>query len=203
MRVLNRRDRRMKALRRLLFAGRSEECASQPVGFCLTGGIDSGPDGLRFFWRQSNRKDINRDTFLGQPRTPRFLFHTKFRFRVRNCLTRFWAFVYKRQVSNFGTAPFQQSARTSLERLVTSDTRLEPGRATKRLAMKANANQGRSLKIESSGDFFYRKITPKIRLAGQWLEEAGFKPGHRVEVCFEQPGTLTLRFVEQSQEAAL
>ena len=36
----------------------------------------------------------------------------------------------------------------------------------------------RTLKIEATGDFAARKITPKIRLAGRWLEQAGFKPGH-------------------------
>lgn len=56
----------------------------------------------------------------------------------------------------------------------------------------------RTLRIESTGDFFYGKVTPKIRLAGQWLERAGFKPGHRVEVRLDQLGTLTLRFLDQS-----
>jgi hypothetical protein len=51
----------------------------------------------------------------------------------------------------------------------------------------------RTLKIETTGDFFYGKVSPKIRLAGQWLEQAGFKPGCRVEVQSNQPGTLTLR----------
>ena len=56
----------------------------------------------------------------------------------------------------------------------------------------------RTLRIERTGDFFCGKITPKIRLAGKWLERAGFKPGHRVEVTLEQPGTLTLRFLAQT-----
>jgi hypothetical protein len=56
----------------------------------------------------------------------------------------------------------------------------------------------RTLKIEEAGDFFRGKITPKIRLTGQWLERAGFKPGHCVEVCVDEPGTLTLRFVAES-----
>ena len=56
----------------------------------------------------------------------------------------------------------------------------------------------RNLRIERTGDAYYGKITPKIRLTGQWLERAGFKPGHRVEVRLEQPGTLTLRFLDQS-----
>jgi hypothetical protein len=55
----------------------------------------------------------------------------------------------------------------------------------------------RTLKIESVGDFFYGRVSPKIRISGRWLERAGFKPGHRVEVQVSQPGTLTLRFQEQ------
>jgi hypothetical protein len=56
----------------------------------------------------------------------------------------------------------------------------------------------RTLTIERTGDFFCGKITPKIRLTGQWLERAGFKPGGRAEVRLDQPGTLTLRFLDQS-----
>ena len=55
----------------------------------------------------------------------------------------------------------------------------------------------RTLKIEATGDFAARKITPKIRLGGRWLEQAGFKPGHRVEVRLDEPGKLTLCFSEQ------
>ncbi len=58
----------------------------------------------------------------------------------------------------------------------------------------------RTLKIEATGDFAAGKVTPKIRLTGQWLERAGFKPGHRVEVRSDQPGKLTLCFSEQIQE---
>ena len=61
-----------------------------------------------------------------------------------------------------------------------------------------NGMSTRSLQIESSGDFWRRDIKPKIRLAGKWLERAGFKPGHRVTVEIGQPGTLTLHFLEQS-----
>lgn len=53
----------------------------------------------------------------------------------------------------------------------------------------------RTLKIETTGDFWRGKVTPKIRLVGHWLEQAGFKPGCRVEVQSNQPGTLTLRFL--------
>ena len=55
----------------------------------------------------------------------------------------------------------------------------------------------RSLKIEAVGDFAYRKIKPRIRLSGQWLENAGFKPGHRVEISSSKPGELSLQFKEE------
>ena len=56
----------------------------------------------------------------------------------------------------------------------------------------------RSLKIEAVGDFVYSKIKPRIRLAGYWLEHAGFKPGHRVEIHSSKAGELTLQFKDQS-----
>jgi hypothetical protein len=54
----------------------------------------------------------------------------------------------------------------------------------------------RSLKIETVGDFAYCKTKPRIRLSGQWLEQAGFKPGHRVEIHLLNLGELTLQFRE-------
>jgi hypothetical protein len=56
----------------------------------------------------------------------------------------------------------------------------------------------RSLKIEAVGDSFYRKIKPRIRLSGHWLEQAGFKPGHRAEINVSGPGALTLQFKEDT-----
>ncbi len=55
----------------------------------------------------------------------------------------------------------------------------------------------RNLKIETSGDYWRGKVTPKIRLAGQWLERAGFKPGNRVTIQISGQGTLTLKFVAE------
>ena len=69
--------------------------------------------------------------------------------------------------------------------------------ARKKRRMEMNT---RSLQIESCGDYWRRDIKPKIRLTGKWLEKAGFKPGHRVTVEISQPGTLTLRFVNQTDE---
>jgi len=54
--------------------------------------------------------------------------------------------------------------------------------------------KARSLKIEAIGDFAYRKIKPRIRLSGQWLEQAGFKAGHRAIIHVVRPGELALRF---------
>jgi hypothetical protein len=56
----------------------------------------------------------------------------------------------------------------------------------------------RSLKIEAIGDFARRKIKPRIRLSGHWLEQAGFKPGHRAIIHVPRPGELTLQFKEQA-----
>lgn len=61
--------------------------------------------------------------------------------------------------------------------------------------------KSRSLKIEETGDFWRRQVKPRIRLTGQWLERAGFKPGHRVEVRLDGPGLMTLRFLEVPQPA--
>lgn len=51
----------------------------------------------------------------------------------------------------------------------------------------------RTLKIEEDGDYFRGRIKPKIRLMGQWLERAGFKPGTRVSVRCLGSGVIELR----------
>jgi hypothetical protein len=57
----------------------------------------------------------------------------------------------------------------------------------------------RTLKIEEDGDHWKGGVKPKIRLRGNWLERAGFKPGHRVSVKYVAPGILELR----TQDAVL
>lgn len=54
----------------------------------------------------------------------------------------------------------------------------------------------RTLQIEADGDPWRGLIKPKIRLAGRWLEHAGFKPGERVQVTCLAPGILELRAPE-------
>lgn len=51
----------------------------------------------------------------------------------------------------------------------------------------------RTLKIEEDGDFITGRVKPKIRLAGHWLERAGFKPGDRVSVTCLDCGVIELR----------
>ena len=51
----------------------------------------------------------------------------------------------------------------------------------------------RSLKIEADGDSWKGRIKPKIRLKGNWLERAGFKPGGRVKVTCVTIGVMELR----------
>ena len=74
-------------------------------------------------------------------------------------------------------------------------------RITPRLVLTPNRLLGmntRTLQIEATGDFWTGKLKPKIRLTGQWLERAGFKPGSRVKVESDEPGILTLRVLGQS-----
>ena len=51
----------------------------------------------------------------------------------------------------------------------------------------------RNLKIEADGDAWKRQVKPKIRLIGRWLEQAGFRPGDRVQVICLASGVIELR----------
>jgi hypothetical protein len=63
-----------------------------------------------------------------------------------------------------------------------------------------SASNVRRLKIEAIGDFAGSKIKPRIRLSGLWLERAGFKPGHWVEISSSKPGELSLQFKPEQPE---
>ena len=56
----------------------------------------------------------------------------------------------------------------------------------------------RTLQIEADGDRWKGLIKPKIRLMGHWLEQAGFRPGLRVQVTCVTPGVIELRSPEAS-----
>jgi hypothetical protein len=51
----------------------------------------------------------------------------------------------------------------------------------------------RTLKVEKTGDFFYRKVKPAIRLKGRWLERAGFPPDSQAQVILRETGVLEIR----------
>ncbi|HVU26530.1 MAG TPA: SymE family type I addiction module toxin [Verrucomicrobiae bacterium] len=51
----------------------------------------------------------------------------------------------------------------------------------------------RSLKCEKTGEFFYGKTVPLIRLRGKWLAAAGFPPNSRVQVKILRSGLIQLR----------
>jgi len=71
--------------------------------------------------------------------------------------------------------------------------------------MKAKARQAessfRSLKIEEAGDPYIGGIKPKIRLAGNWLRDAGFDPGGRVRVSIIRRGVITMTTLEALSES--
>jgi hypothetical protein len=193
----------------LLSARCGEQGLSQPVGSALAGSADRSLNLPGLLWRQADRKD-NRNPLLREPRPPHFGFHNFSHFCLRKYLTGIWTIVYKSLVSKVETRFCQKSARTSLARLASQGHPAVTGAGRERLAVKAESfqvatseRQVRSLKVEAIGDFARRKVIPRIRIAGQWLEKAGFKPGNRVELFIEQPGNISLRFVEEVKEAAL
>lgn len=63
--------------------------------------------------------------------------------------------------------------------------------------MQTSDSGVRTLKIEAVGDFAENKVQPRIRLTGKWLQNAGFRPGHKVEIFSAKPGELSLRFKEK------
>jgi hypothetical protein len=51
----------------------------------------------------------------------------------------------------------------------------------------------RTLKIEAEGDYWRKRVKPKIRLCGHWLARAGFKPGERVVIHCPAEGVMEIR----------
>jgi hypothetical protein len=57
---------------------------------------------------------------------------------------------------------------------------------------KNNSMNIRNLKVETTGDFYRRKVKPAIRLKGNWLARAGFLPDSRVRVIIRETGILEI-----------
>jgi hypothetical protein len=190
--------------------GCGEKRVSQPVGLSLAGSPNSCRHVARFIGAQADRKKRSEGVLLCQSRPSHFFRHTtKKRFIFKKCLTTYYFSCTKSLVLNYETKFCRKSARTSSARLASQRHPAVTGAGKERLAMKADTiqagtleRQSRSLKVEATGDFWRGKIKPRIRIAGKWLEKAGFKPGHRVQILVEQPGSLTLRFLDQSKEVA-
>jgi Toxin SymE, type I toxin-antitoxin system len=51
----------------------------------------------------------------------------------------------------------------------------------------------RTIKIENTGDFFYRKTKPAIRLKGRWLENAGFPPDTYARITIRETGLIEIQ----------
>lgn len=51
----------------------------------------------------------------------------------------------------------------------------------------------RRIKVEAQGDRSWKRIKPKIRLMGNWLQRAGFPPGTHVVVRPISSGIVELR----------
>lgn len=50
----------------------------------------------------------------------------------------------------------------------------------------------RTLKVERTGDYFYGRVKPAIRLKGRWLEHAGFQPDSHVRIIIRETGVLEI-----------
>jgi len=50
----------------------------------------------------------------------------------------------------------------------------------------------RTLKVESTGDYFYRRVKPAIRLKGHWLKRAGFPPDSHARIIVRETGVLEI-----------
>lgn len=189
----------------LFLAGCFEECAAKPVGFALAGITNGSQNIPRFARSQTHREHFSQCVLFSQPGPAHFLCHRKNTFCLQKHLDRKLLCVYKKSSLEFRDFAFvERMAGTAAgESELTSSLPVSAGASHRESEMKATTFQVRSLAIEATGDFFLKKTAPKIRLSGQWLERAGFPPGHRVEVRLEQPGSLTLRFVKQPKEAAL
>jgi hypothetical protein len=173
--------------------GRVEQRASQPVRLLATRGADGAPHRPRFVRSQPHREDFPQGVFLRHSWPAHFRCHRQNQVVYKKCLTGIYFSFTRSPVSILGRHLAGKNARTSLARLAGQRHPASTGAGNERLAVSA-----RSIKVEATGDFWRGDIKPKIRLSGHWLERAGFKPGHRVEVRSDQPGTLTLCFLEQA-----
>ena len=66
------------------------------------------------------------------------------------------------------------------------------------MAKPSNMN-ARTIKVEKTGDYFYAKVKPAIRLKGRWLEQAGFPPNSHARITVLADGVLQIQAITPSQ----
>ena len=190
---------------RLLPAGCRQERGAEPVRPWLFRLVDRRVNFHEFIGAEPHPDKFSQSLALGFLWSANFLSHAK----IISVTRKFFLHednlcVTNSQVSDETPLSPDKMAGTAVgESELTNCQPVRAGASRRESEMKADTIQVRFLAIEATGDFFRGKIMPKIRLTGRWLEQAGFKPGHRVEVSCDQPGSLTLRFLEQAQEVAL
>lgn len=190
-------------MRQLLLAGCVQKGAPKPIRFWRARGFDCGRNLASLLRAKAHGEDGFELILLGQWGPSHLAWHTRRLFVYKNKLTRFDIPFTESETSSVEVDAFQQQCPHVSGKVSNQRHPAVTGAGKKRLGMNVKPFQARSLAIEATGDFFRNKVTPKIRLSGQWLERAGFRPGHRVQVTVEQTGSLTLRFVEQGKEVAL
>lgn len=202
MRAIENRAAKVGGLRP---AGCRQESSAEPVGLGLSRFANFFLDLREFIRAKPGRDKFSQSLALGFLWSANFLRHKRFFYVTHKLFLHTNNYrVTDIQVSNETLLSSEKVVGTAAgESELTNSLPVRAGANRRESEMKAGTNQVRSLKIEKTGDFFKGKIIPRIRIAGQWLEQAGFKPGQRVEIRFEQPGILTLRSLEQAKEVAL
>jgi len=61
----------------------------------------------------------------------------------------------------------------------------------------------RNLKVETTGDFYRRKVKPAIRLKGNWLARAGFLPDSHAQIILRETGVLEIRALSPTANSHL
>ena len=179
-------------------AGSGEDGRAEPVRLRLAGSANGVQHVPSLFWAQAHRKHFSKCVFLRQSRPAHFLSHTKKSFCLQKVIDDKLFFVYRKSSLNCEAESCQQkcphvSGMTSRPKTPGGNR----GGQWERLAMNA-----RLLKIERTGDFWRGRVKPQIRLKGEWLNRAGFKPGLHVEIRFGDSGCMTLRATEEKEAAS-
>jgi len=202
---LKSRRRTLRNLGASLLARGRQKGVAEPVGLALPRLADCFFDFREFIRAQPRGDKLPQGFALGLLWSANFPSHAKLFSVIRKFFLSYDSLCVTDIQVSIGTAlSLERMAGTAAgESELTNSLPVCAGASRRESEMKTDMVQARSLAIEAEGDSFANKLKPKIRLCGKWLEKAGFRPGHRVQIQIAEPGCLTLRFVEQRQEGAL